>query len=48
MRYSTFNRELLAVVAALCHFQFLLEERKFHMLTDHNALFFALLRARDA
>ena len=42
MRYSTFNRELLAVVAALCHFQFLLEERKFHMLTDHNALFFAL------
>ena len=46
-RYSTFNRELLALVAALCHFRFLLEGRKSHVLTDHNPLVFALHRARD-
>ena len=47
-RYSTFNRELLAVVAALRHFWFLLEGRNFHVLTDHKPLVFALLWARDA
>ena len=35
-RYSTFDRELLAVVAALRHFQFLLEGRSFHVLTNHK------------
>ena len=35
-RYSTFDREILAVVAALCRFRFLLEGRKFHVLTDHK------------
>ena len=47
-RYSTFDRELLAVVAALHHFCFLLEGRSFHVLTDHKPLVFALHRARDA
>ena len=47
-RYSTFDRELLAVVSALCHFRFLLEGRSFHVLTDHKPLVFALHRARDA
>ena len=44
-RYSTFDRELLAVVAALRHFRFLLEGRSFHVLTDHKPLVFALHRA---
>ena len=35
-RYSTFDRELLAVVATLHHFRFLLEGRKFHVLTNHK------------
>ena len=47
-RYSTFDRELLAVVAALRHFRFLLEGRSFHVLTAHKPLVFALHRARDA
>ena len=47
-RYSTFDRELLAVVAALRHFRFLLEGRSFHVLTDHKPLVYALHRARDA
>ena len=42
MRYSTFDRELLAIYLALCHFRFLLEGRKFHILTDHNPLVTAL------
>jgi hypothetical protein len=41
-RYSTFDRELLAVHNALRHFQFLLEGRKFHILTDHKPLVTAL------
>ena len=47
-RYSTFNRELLTVVAALRLFRFLLEGRSFHVLTNHKPLVFALHRARDA
>ena len=47
-RYSTFNRELLAVVGALRHFQFLLEGRSVHVLTDHKPLVYAFHRARDA
>ena len=47
MRYSTFDRELLAVVAALRYFWFLMEGRSFHVLTNHMPLVFALHRARD-
>ena len=41
-RYSTFDRELLAVVAALHHSRFLPEGRSFHVLTNHKPLVFAL------
>jgi len=44
IRYSTFDRELLAVYSALCHFRFLLEGRTFHILTDHKPLVTALHR----
>jgi len=43
-RYSTFDRELLAVHNALHNFRFLLEGRKFHILTDHKPLVTALHR----
>ncbi len=43
-RYSTFDRELLAVYLALRHFRFLLEGRRFHILTDHTPLVSALHR----
>ena len=36
------------MVATLCHFRFLLEGRRFHVLTDHKPLVFALHRAWDA
>ena len=36
------------MVAALCHFRFLLEGKKFNVLTDHKPLVYALHRARDA
>ena len=35
------------MVAALRHFRFLLEVRKFHVLTGHKPLVYALHRARD-
>ena len=47
-RYSTFDRELLACVAALRHFRFLLEGRVFHILTDHKPLTHAVHRLSDA
>ena len=37
-RYSTFNRELLAVYCAIHHFRHYLEAREFHVLTDHKPL----------
>jgi RNase H-like domain found in reverse transcriptase len=43
-RYSTFNRELTAVFAALRHFRFLLEGRQFRILTDHKPLVAAFRR----
>lgn len=41
-RYSTFDRELLAVYLAIKHFRHLLEGRVFHVLTDHKPLMYAL------
>ena len=37
-RYSMFNRELLEVYCAICHFRHFLEAREFHVLTDHKPL----------
>ena len=41
-RYSTFDRELLAVYLAIKHFRHFVEGRTFHVLTDHRPLTFAL------
>jgi RNase H-like domain found in reverse transcriptase/Reverse transcriptase (RNA-dependent DNA polymerase) len=43
-RYSTFDRELLAVYLALRHFHFFLEGRSFTAFTDHKPLTSALQR----
>ena len=37
-RYSTFDRELLAVYLSIKHFRHFLEGRTFHVLTDHKPL----------
>ena len=47
-RYSTFDRELVACVAAIKHFRYLLEGRKFFIWTDHKPLTGALHRVSDA
>jgi cleavage and polyadenylation specificity factor subunit 1 len=41
-RYSTFDRELLAVYLATKHFRHFIEGRVFHIRTDHKPLTFAL------
>ena len=41
-RYSTFDRELLAVYLAIKRFRHALEGRQFHVLTDHKPLTFSL------
>ena len=46
-RYSTFDRELLAVFLAIKHFRHFLEGRPFHVLTDHKPLTFALNSRSD-
>jgi hypothetical protein len=45
--YSTFDRELLAVVAAIRHFRYMLEGRSFVVFTDHKLLVGALHRWSD-
>ncbi len=42
MNYSAFDRELLAVVAAIHHFRYMLEGRSFVSFTDHKPLVGAL------
>ena len=46
-RYSTFDRELLAIYLVIKHFQHLLEGRQFHILTDHMPLTHALNTRSD-
>ena len=41
-RYSTFDRELLAVYLAVKHFKHFVEGRKFFILTDHKPLIYSL------
>jgi cleavage and polyadenylation specificity factor subunit 1 len=45
--YNTFDRELLAVYLAIRHFQYFVEGRTFHVLTDHKPLTFALSSRSD-
>jgi hypothetical protein len=44
VKYSTFDRELLAAYATIRHFRFLLEGRQFKLLTDHKPLVAAMTR----
>ena len=46
-RYSTFDRELLAVYLSIKHFRHILEGRQFHVLTDHKPLTHALHTSLD-
>ena len=46
-RYSTFDRELLAVYLATKHFWHFPEGRPFHVLTDHKPLIFTLNTRSD-
>ena len=47
-RYSTFDRELLAVYLAIKHFRHFREGRTFHVLTDHKPLTYALHSRSDS
>jgi hypothetical protein len=47
VNYSAFDRELLAVIAAIRHFRHLLEGRSFVVFTDHKPLVGALHRRSD-
>ena len=47
-KYSAFDRELLAVYAAIRHFRWALEGRRFYVLSDHKPLTFTLHRQSDA
>ena len=47
-KYSTFDRELLAVYLALRHFQHNLEGTSFIIRTDHRPLVTALTKTKDA
>jgi cleavage and polyadenylation specificity factor subunit 1 len=44
VKYSTFDRELLAAYTTIRHFRFLLEGRQFQLLTDHKPLIAAMVR----
>ena len=44
VRYSTFDRELQAAFSTIRHFRFLLEGRRFQLLTDHKPLVAAMAR----
>ena len=46
-RYSTYDRELLAIYLAIRHFRYFLEGRHFHVLTNHKPLIYALSSRPD-
>ena len=45
IKYSTFDRELLAIYRAIRHFRYFLEGRNFTVCTDHKPLGFSLSTA---
>ena len=45
VKYSAFDRELLAAFSAIRHFRFMLEGREFTLFTDHKPLTTALFRS---
>ena len=46
-RYSTFDRELLAIYLAIKHFRYFVEGRQFSIFTDHKPLTYALASKPD-
>ena len=46
-RYSTYDRELLAIYLAIKHFRYFLEGRDFYILTDHKPLVYAFSTRSD-
>ena len=47
LKYSTFDRELLALYLSIRHFRLMLEGRTFIAFTDHKPLTFALAKALE-
>ncbi len=47
VKYSSFDRELLACFLGICHFRFMLEGRAFTIYTDHKPLTTAINRASN-
>ncbi len=47
LKYSAFDRELLAAYLSVRHFRHMLDGRKFHILSDHKPLTQALHRVSD-
>ena len=47
-KYSTFDRELLAMYTAIWHYRWALEGRRLYVLSDHKLLTSALHRQSDA
>jgi hypothetical protein len=47
LKYSAFDRELLAAFLSVRHIRYLLDGRRFHILTDHKPLTQALYRVSD-
>ena len=47
-RYTTFDRELLAIHSAIRHFRYFVEGRIFHILTDHMPLTHVFGKISDA
>lgn len=46
-RYSTYDRELLAIFLAIKHFRYMVEGRIFEIHTDHKPLIFAFNKKQD-
>ena len=46
-RYSTFDRDLLAIYLAIKHFRYFLKRCTFHIVTDHKPLTFAFSARTD-
>jgi hypothetical protein len=47
LKYSAFDRELLAAYLSVRHFWYMLDGKKFHILSDHKPLTRALQRVSD-
>ena len=47
IRYSTFDRELLAMYLGVKHFKYFLESKKFIIFTDHKPLTFSMMKTAE-